>query len=227
MSNYQHERGWLDSEVWGNTPYDERGAWSWIIGETEWKDTTKYVNGRPVYLKRGQFTSSLRFMADKWQWDKNKVDRYLKKLKLWSMIEIGTDTGTGQTVITVCNYNKYQSKGKKPGHETGQGRDRGGTATGQTINPSIPSNQREEPPSGAPPPKEYFFEGKVIRLLARDWDRERDKLGLNDDEMERILDGRDEFLAKLPDDDKRRVDWWIPTMKYLESESLGIRRSRP
>jgi hypothetical protein len=128
MSNYQHERGWLDSAVWGNAPYSEREAFSWMIGEAAWKDSTVSVKGRPVPVKRGQFTASLRFLASKWQWNKNKVDRYLKTLEIWQMIEIETDIGTGQNVVTICNYNKYQEKNGKTGTangtEAGQPRDK-------------------------------------------------------------------------------------------------------
>ena len=83
-------------------------------------------------------------MATKFKWQKNKVDRYLKKLVLWGMVEIGTSNGTGQNIITICNYNEYQKKngknGTEIGTETGQERDRSGTGAGQTRNPSIQSN---------------------------------------------------------------------------------------
>ena len=50
MSNYQHERGWLDSDVWGDAPYSEREAWSWMIGEANWKDGQKNIGGYPVMV---------------------------------------------------------------------------------------------------------------------------------------------------------------------------------
>lgn len=45
-------------------------------------------------------------MAEAWGWDDSKVDRYLKKLRGWEMIEI--DTEMGQAIITICNYDEYQ-----------------------------------------------------------------------------------------------------------------------
>jgi hypothetical protein len=57
-------------------------------------------------LKRGQVAASLRFMADKWQWREPRVRRFLKRLKTDAMIDAATDAGI--TVITICNYDKYQ-----------------------------------------------------------------------------------------------------------------------
>ncbi|MBX2989478.1 MAG: hypothetical protein KF802_16435 [Bdellovibrionaceae bacterium] len=57
-------------------------------------------------LERGQLTHSLRFLAEKWGWEKDAVARFLRQLKTETMIE--TQTATGQSVITICNYNQYQ-----------------------------------------------------------------------------------------------------------------------
>ncbi len=147
VSNYQHERGWLDSEVWGDAPYSERDAWSWMIGEAFFQDGIKNIGGHPILLKRGQFSHSIRFMALKFKWGKGKVERYIKKLLDWKMIKTDTENGTGQTIVTICNYDKYQTKkgksGTQNGTEAGQEQDRSGTEAGQSINPSIhsiPSN---------------------------------------------------------------------------------------
>jgi hypothetical protein len=147
MSNYQMERGWMDSEFFINDAYNERNAWEWLIGEAAYADGVVPVSGAPVQLKRGQLSASLRFMAQKWLWDKNKVDRFLKRLKMWDMIDIDNETasGTGQTIITICNYDKYQAKVGKTGTVNGTAtnkkrdskRDSSGTDAGQTINPSI------------------------------------------------------------------------------------------
>lgn len=155
MSNYQHERGWLDSEVWGDTPYSEREAWSWMIGEANWEAREKNISGLPVMLERGQFSHSLRFMATKFQWSKGKVERFLQKISVWNMIKICSKIETGQNIITICNYDKYQAKrGKSETHAgTGSGTE-ARHMRGQTINPSIPSNQLEDTNvSSISPPK--------------------------------------------------------------------------
>lgn len=148
MSHYYHERGWLDSEVWGDTPYDERSAWSWMIGEAAFETVQKSVMGFPLTLERGQLTASLRFMGEKWNWSgkgaKDKVRRFLDKLTRWGMISSATDRATGQTIITICKYEVYQDKSRASATErataTRHPRDRDATPPRQTIKPSKPSN---------------------------------------------------------------------------------------
>lgn len=145
MSNYQHERGWLDSDVWENAPYSEREAWSWMIGEASWKDSQKNIGGYPVMILRGQFSHSIRFMATKFQWSVGKVQRFLKKLLRWNMIKTDTATDTAQTIVTICNYNIYQTKRGKTDTATDTDTDTAPIQGRiQTRNPSIQSSQIKE-----------------------------------------------------------------------------------
>lgn len=148
MSNYQHERGWLDSEVWGDAPYSEREAWSWMIGEASFDKRVKNISGMPVKIERGQFSASIRFMSKKFKWSTGKVQRYLKKLQRWKMIEKQTETDTAQNIITICNYCKYQNKKGKSDTHTDTPPDTGAihprTQTRIPSNPSSPSNINRE-----------------------------------------------------------------------------------
>lgn len=119
MSFFKVERGWLDSEVWGGEPYSQREAWAWMIESAEWKEAVRSILGRPVKLKRGQFSHSIRFMAEKFQWSTNRVLRFLEKLKTWNMIDAKSETG--QIIITICNYTKYQDGGDSTGDTSGDG----------------------------------------------------------------------------------------------------------
>ena len=85
-------------------------AWDWIVANAVWHEDGHPVeiNGQIVRLKRGQLSHSVRFMAEAWRWDKAAVSRFIARLKTEAMIE--THTETGQTIITVCNYDKYQSR---------------------------------------------------------------------------------------------------------------------
>jgi hypothetical protein len=100
------DRGIWDHPIFANEPLTEREAWQWLIGEASFKDRTKRIGSVVLALSRGQVGASLRFMADKWQWSEPRVRRFLKRLKNDAMIDAATDAGI--TVITVCNYNKYQ-----------------------------------------------------------------------------------------------------------------------
>lgn len=150
MSNYNHERGWLDSDVWGNAPYDERGSWSWMIGEANWKDSVRNISGKPVLIKRGQLTSSLRFMATKFKWSVGRVRRFLEKLRRWGMIETDTGSDTAQTVVTICNYNKYQSKTGTCVEKSGTPTDTGSDTEADT-GPAHPRTQTRTPSTPSTP----------------------------------------------------------------------------
>lgn len=106
MSFYLMERGWQSSQMFGNAAYDERGAWIMMIEEARWEDTVISINGQPVTIRRGQLYASVRFMAKKFKWSTNRVLRFLVKLKSWGAITVQTETG--QNLITICNYSKYQ-----------------------------------------------------------------------------------------------------------------------
>lgn len=106
------ERGWLDSEMFADAAYDERSAWAWMIGEARFSDGLTCIKGTPQATKRGQFYSSIRFMADKFGWSKDRVSRYLERLKKWGAICV--ETATGENLITVCNYEDYQGPKDAP-----------------------------------------------------------------------------------------------------------------
>lgn len=78
-------------------------AWLWMLREASWKDRPARSS---TSLRRGQFVHSIRFMADAWGWHRARVERFLTRLKIETMIE--TQTETGRTLVTICNYDKYQ-----------------------------------------------------------------------------------------------------------------------
>lgn len=106
MSKYCMTRGWQDHEMFDGEPYSKRDAWEWLISNAAWKKTVTNIKGRPVNLKRGQLSFSIRFLAEKWDWGPKKVRVFLKGLSLRHMIS--TEKGTGQLIISICNYNQYQ-----------------------------------------------------------------------------------------------------------------------
>jgi hypothetical protein len=114
---YQMHRGWQDADIFGNAEYSERDAWVWLIEAACWQPKTVRIKGTKITLERGQMTFAVRFMSDKWGWSKSRVDRFLKRLSAENMIstcsKIGTTAGhaagQGQSIITVCNYEKYQT----------------------------------------------------------------------------------------------------------------------
>jgi hypothetical protein len=80
---------------------------------------TEYdVKGRKIIVQRGQFVASPDEMAAAWNWSRSAVNRFLARLKTEHMIE--HETGQGKSLITICNYEKFQSREDEAGHITGQ-----------------------------------------------------------------------------------------------------------
>lgn len=141
---YVMERGWMDHDVFPKVPHTEREAFLYLIENASWKKREFFVGNVKYNLERGQLTASIRYLAKAWQWNKNKVSAFLKALESEEMI--GTDNGTGQTIITICNYEKFQDVRKKPGQLPGQGRDSKNPDLGQQSGQQIDEENSSIPP---------------------------------------------------------------------------------
>jgi hypothetical protein len=118
-------RGILDHPVVGaRKPYTRHDAWEWLLLEAAWKPRRCDAGGIVVELKRGQLVHSTRYIAKAWGWPETNVRRFLTRLKTGAMI--GATTGAGITVLTVCNYEIYQT----PHNESGA---LSGAATGAKV----------------------------------------------------------------------------------------------
>ncbi len=105
------ERDRFGHALFRNERFCRGYAWDWLVAQASYQDRTIDVAGKTVKLRRGQLCHSIRYMAEAWNWDKAAVTRYLTRLKTETMIETGTETG--QTIITICNYRKYQTRNEK------------------------------------------------------------------------------------------------------------------
>lgn len=141
---YVMQRGWMDHKVFPKVPYTEREAFLYLIEKAAWKERIYFVGNVKFELEKGQLTASLRYLADAWQWNKNKVSAFLKALVEEKMI--GTDIGTAQTVITIYNYEKFQNIGKKSGQISGQVRDSKNPDLGQQSGQQIDEENGSIPP---------------------------------------------------------------------------------
>jgi hypothetical protein len=106
-------------------------AWLWLVSEAAWKPRRQTVsNGRTtaiIELQRGQLTHSLMYMARAWNVSVKRVRTILGRFETGSLI--GRQTGTLQTVITICNYETSQTLGAAEGTQTGTQRARKGHRT--------------------------------------------------------------------------------------------------
>lgn len=117
----------FSSEAFRDEAFTEREAWVWLVMEASWKDRTVRVGDYVAETKRGQLAGSVRFMAKAWSWTAAKVQRYLKRIEKLKMIRVETDTGI--SIVTICNYDKYQNDPKAS--DTGPIQDRYRTDTNE------------------------------------------------------------------------------------------------
>ncbi|MCW1985579.1 UNVERIFIED_ORG: hypothetical protein M2348_001311 [Sphingomonas sp. R1F5B] len=131
------------------------GAWFWLIGKACWKPTTHDARGRTITVERGQLCAGREYLAKEWGWSPSAVERFLVRLETEHMIE--RQTGQGKSVITICNYDKYQDVAAEDGHMSGQSTeqksDRNRTAKEQ-------GNKETREPNGSHtphiPPADFF-----------------------------------------------------------------------
>jgi DNA replication protein DnaD len=80
------------------------------------------IHGEVLEIRKGQKMTSLRKLADRWNWSVHRVDRFLLDLQSDGMIFLEKTPHFG-TLITVSNYADYQafseSKTNTDGHTDG------------------------------------------------------------------------------------------------------------
>lgn len=98
----------LDHEILQG-PYDRRSAWLWLIAHAAWKDKRVSHKGRPLELKRGQVLAGRAFLAETWGWSEQNVRTFIHLLVADGMVILNQSGGHFANVLTICNYDKYQS----------------------------------------------------------------------------------------------------------------------
>ena len=147
-------RGWQDNPIFDREEYSRRDAWVWLIENATWKPTRARVKGEMIDLERGELCFAQRFLAEKWGWSKSRVDRFLKLLAAEGMIEVRTKNGAtadhaagqGQSIITICNYEKYQAP---EGIDRGNDEPQSGATSGQQRTKEETGNNTSEDKSSS------------------------------------------------------------------------------
>jgi hypothetical protein len=191
-------------------------AWFWLVANACWKPARVDIAGQIVELNRGQMCHSIRYLGEAWGWPKSNVERFLKRLQAESMLlltrsKTGTASGTGQLVITICKYNKYQDQGEDTGTvngtAAGQQWDSSGTNKNKGNKGTIDSPNGESPPTPqkpAPKPKPRSI--GEDSPLPEDWEPKFGPVaqGIVDRWPEGML-GRELFAFKCHAADKGRL----------------------
>lgn len=105
----------LDCDIWnGDEPFDMRSAWIDLLLLCNHRDKQIIFDMKPLIVKRGQFVTSVRKLADRWNWSPNKTLRYLRLLEQLNMINKKSDNK--KTVLTIIKYEVYQDNENTDGY---------------------------------------------------------------------------------------------------------------
>lgn len=97
----------LDSDLWTDEKFTRGQAWVDLLMIACHKESSFRKRGIKVYLKRGQVGKSLDELSKRWRWSIGKVKRFL--LELENETQIIIDNNNVNQIITIVNYNKYQT----------------------------------------------------------------------------------------------------------------------
>lgn len=209
---------------------DEYAA-MWLITKAAWKSTTVRVARQAVQLTRGQCAFAVRFLGEAWECGKSSAHSRLKHLEKVGFIR--TETRTGYTLISICNYDKYQSSDDDartddrtgPRTEPGQSPDR--ARTNKKEIKKIKKEEKTPPIGGEKKTAPSFFDPSRGSRLPEDWtlpskwrDWAIDQGHLRpDQEAQRFAD----YWHSVPGQRARKADWeatwrnWV--RKSLESRT--------
>ena len=113
MSGYiKLSRKYFNNFLWNEKrKFSKAEAWLDLIQLVRYDATNngkKLVNGKLIEWKRGEFPASSRYLNERWNWSgPSQVKRFLDLLKNEDMI--ATRVEQGETVITLCNYDSYNT----------------------------------------------------------------------------------------------------------------------
>ena len=95
-----------ENELWLLEPFTKAQAWIDLILHANWKQGSFMVRGNIVCIDRGQIGWSELTISSRWKWSRTKVRRFLSYLeKSGNIIQQKTHI---TTIITICNYERYQ-----------------------------------------------------------------------------------------------------------------------
>lgn len=107
------ERGWIklhrqlqDNSLWSSEPFSRGQAWVDLLMIANHKQGHVRVRGRRIDVGVGCVARAQKSLADRWNWSKGKVIRFLKELEGDGQIEI--ETSHDFNVIRLCNYEQFQ-----------------------------------------------------------------------------------------------------------------------
>lgn len=111
---YLMHRGWMTSGDFKPEPFTEPMAFIWSIEQAAFEAHAQWFNGVRYPVGRGQFVTSLRAMAKAFRWGLKRTIAFTCRMEergKWIRVEAQPGKH-GPTLLTVCNYARFQTLAK-------------------------------------------------------------------------------------------------------------------
>lgn len=128
---------WFDDDK-----FSKAQAWIDLLMMANHKDVKLPFNGKIIVIKRGQFITSIRKLAERWKWSKDKTAKFLDLLQSDEMLVRESDTK--RTLITIVNYELFQGEDGSERTPNGHQTDTKRTPSGLNNNDKNVNNDKEE-----------------------------------------------------------------------------------
>src|SRR6476620_452863 len=104
-------RGWMASADFRPEPFTEREAFLWSIEQAAHCPHDQWFNGQQIPVDRGEFATSIRKMAAAFRWSDKRSRLFIARmLRAGKWAQRRAHEGAhSATVLTVCNYARFQS----------------------------------------------------------------------------------------------------------------------
>lgn len=99
-------RSSLDNWMYESEPFTRWQAWVDILLNANFEKTTSMYRGQKIVTYPGQMRTSIRSLANRWQWSEGKVRRFLALLETEQMVH--TECNANGTTLTVEKWAFYQ-----------------------------------------------------------------------------------------------------------------------
>lgn len=129
-------RKFFSHRIWrASRTFSDCEAWLDLIQSARFEATrlTASIGGRNITFGRGQYPASIKYLSEKWGWNsEKKVRNFLNELKKEGMIT--TDCSQGMNIITLCNYDLYNTPQKA---EEGEPKGKANYVTDSELNDAL------------------------------------------------------------------------------------------
>lgn len=126
------QRGWMDG--FKPEPFTEREAFLWSIEHAAFEEHAQWFKGHAINVARGEFATSLRDMAEAFDWSVKRVRGFMERMGKagkWAQRQ-AHDGAQSPTVLSVVNYDKYQRQPMDEGTVAGTAKGTRGAQQGHS-----------------------------------------------------------------------------------------------